>query len=162
MKRKYIFFIVGFALLAFAGSYILYEVSREGRDVVELQAEETLKVRTIVQEYLDDPAAANSKYLETDGNSRIIEMSGTVYKISESGDGRPIVTIREDDQPAGFQCLFATGQSIGEMEKGNVVAIKGVIRGGPGYDEDLEIHENGYLEDCSLVESNPRLNALRR
>lgn len=137
--------LVGAAL----GAYWLFQPHR---DVTKSNADHHMKVEALVDEYLKDAKAANAKYLATDGDSKIISLSGTINNIRQSADGRTIVVLKEKGSKAGFQCLFADGaDTIGILLK-NIVTIKGVLRAGPGYDDDLEMYENGYLEECTLIE----------
>jgi hypothetical protein len=38
-----------------------------------------------------------------------------------------------------------------ELKIGTKVSIKGVIRSGAGYDEDLDMYEDVILEKCDLI-----------
>lgn len=148
MSRKLIALLI---IIGLVGVFIAYLLLNGYRDTVSTEADLELTLSSFVNEYLDDATAANGKYLSDDGGSHILALSGVVTDIMTSADGRPIVLLGSSDALAKMQCLFAEGQSLPEFKKGEPVTIKGVLRAGPGYDADLEMYENGYLEECSLL-----------
>ena len=149
MKKAFAFVAVVLIVGAIAGTYYLF---KPHRDVTKSATDHHLKVELLVNEYLKDAKAANAKYLDVDGASKIIALNGTVNKIQQSADGRTIVVLKKKGAMAGFQCLFIAEANTTGLQLEESVIIKGVLRAGPGYDEDLEMFENGYLEECTLVE----------
>ena len=111
-----------------------------------------MQLDELVADYLKDAKSANAKYLSADGESKIIALTGAIDKIRKSADGRTIVTLKQDGSKAGFQCLFVSEADTTGLHLQTNVTIKGVLRAGPGYDDDLEMYENGYLEECTLIE----------
>ncbi len=147
MRNKYLRIII-LAWIVLGCAYTLYQVFLPHRDVINTEAEASLSIESFVHEYLDDKPASNLKYLSSDGDSKILLLEGNLEKIKSSGDGRVIVILTADSIPVGIQCLFAEGKSPSSLEIGSTIKIKGVLRAGPGYDEDLEMYEPGYLEEC--------------
>ena len=149
MKKAFAITAVILIVGAIVGASWLFQPHR---DVTKSNADHHMKVEALVDEYLKDGKAANAKYLATDGDSKIISLSGTINKIRQSSDGRTIVVLKQKGSKAGFQCLFVAEADTAGLHLQNTAIIKGVLRAGPGYDDDLEMYENGYLEECTLVE----------
>jgi len=149
MKKTIALIAVVLLVGALVGTYWLFQPHR---NVTNSTVDHHLKVEVLVNEYLKDAKAANAKYLAADGVSNIIALRGTVNKIRQSSDGRTIIVLKQKGSKAGFQCLFVAEADTAGLHLQNTVIIKGVLRAGPGYDDDLEMYENGYLEECTLVE----------
>ncbi|NCU33283.1 MAG: hypothetical protein EOM23_10235, partial [Candidatus Moranbacteria bacterium] len=86
MKKRKILKIA--AIVVAAGLVIgvsvgLYMYFMPHRDVQKSATDYKLSTSELVTEYLADGAAANKKYLAEDGNSKILEVTGTVARISE-------------------------------------------------------------------------------
>jgi hypothetical protein len=47
--------------------------------------------------------------------------------------------------------MESTNSQVDDSLVGKEVTVKGVIRSGAAYDEDLEMYEHVILEKCSLV-----------
>ncbi len=155
-KRKKIFkaaiaiIIIGIVAGA-ATAYYMFNAPH--RDVQKAKTDFSLTAQQIVMEYMTDAGIANEKYLANDGNSKIIEVSGTISKISEDFNGRKVVLLKENGQPAGVSCTFVekAGPKTTALKTGQTVTIKGVIRSGANFIEDFGLWENVILEKCSLI-----------
>ena len=121
------------------------------RDVANAKTDYIFPVETLVLEYLKDEKAANKKYLSSDGQSKIIMIEGFINNLTTIKEGRSILILKGEKQNTGMQCLLEIGESIENLHVGDKIKVKGVLRAGPGYDEDLEMYENGYLEKCSIT-----------
>jgi len=80
-------------------------------------------------------------------------VSGVVNQISEDFNHQKVVLLKSDNYLAGVSCTF-TKETNGEDESfqvGDKVTIKGVIRSGATFDEDLEMYENVIIEKSSVV-----------
>ena len=55
---------------------------------------------------------------------------------------------------AGVSCTFTatSNKNISAIKSEQTVTLKGVIRSGASYDEDLEMYENVIVEKSDLVE----------
>jgi hypothetical protein len=117
------------------------------------KADYPLTTEQIVLEYLNDKDAANQKYLAADGDSKILEITGVVNKISEDFNGRKVVLLKGDEGKAGVSATFTpeTNQNLAGMDVGQTITVKGVIRSGASYDEDLGLYENVILEKSDVV-----------
>lgn len=154
-KRKIIKIgiIVAIAGFVIAGSVGLYMFNMPHRNVQSTKADFSLNSSEIVTEYLADAKAANSKYLAADGNSKVLEITGTINKVSENFDGKKVVLLKSDSDKAGVSATFTeeTNMNADKLIVGQDVTIKGVIRSGAAYDEDLELYENVILEKSNIV-----------
>lgn len=154
-KRKIIKIgiIVAITGIVIAGSIGLYMFNMPHRDVQSAKADFSLNSSGIVEEYLADAKAANSKYLAADGDSKVLKISGRVNKISENFVGQKVVLLKTDTDKAGVSATFTeeTNTNAAKLLIGQNVTLKGVIRSGAAYDEDLELYENVILEKSDVV-----------
>lgn len=155
-KRKLIKLLALIALagLIIGGGTILYMFNMPHRDVNSTKADYFITASQLVKEYLEDNDAANEKYLVEDGESKVLEISGIVVKISEDYSGQSVILLKNNEDKAGVNCTFIieNKSQVNEIEIGQNVKIKGVIRSGASYDEDLELYENVVLDKSSLIE----------
>jgi len=156
MKRKKvikIIAIIGVAGLIIGGGIGLYMFNKPQRDVQSAQTDYSITSTEIVAEYLTDDKAANQKYLAADGDSKILEITGEVNKISENFNGQKVVLLRGGQDKAGVSATFfaETNDNLIGVAVGQTITVKGVIRSGASYDEDLELYENVILEKSDIV-----------
>lgn len=156
MKRKRIIkivLIITVAGILIGGGIGFYLYNMPHRDVQSAKSEYSLTSTQIVLEYLADMEASNRKYLSADGESKILEITGTVNKISKDFNGQKVVLLKEAGDPAGVSASFSSenDNTLTGVEIGQTITIKGVIRLGASYDEDLELYENVILEKSSIV-----------
>lgn len=156
MNRKKIFRIV--AMLAIVGVLIgggtgLYMFFKPHRDVQKTKTDYSLSSSQIVSEYLLDRDEANEKYLAVDGDSKVLEITGVVKKVSDDYNGQKVVLLKGENDKAGVSATFTveTNKNASNLKPGQTVTIKGVIRSGAAYDEDLELYENVILEKSDIV-----------
>jgi hypothetical protein len=156
MKKRKVFriiAIIGIAGLLVGGGIGLYMFNKPHRDVQSAQADYVLSSSQIVTEYLADYQAANQKYLAADGNSKILEISGEVNEISENFNGQKVVLLNGVNDRAGVSAIFTeeTNDNLNGIKVGRTITVKGVIRSGASYDEDLEMYEHVILEKSDIV-----------
>ena len=156
MKKKNVFKIIailGVVGILIAGGIGLYMFNMPHRDVQSTEADYTLTTSEIVSEYLTDKDAANKKYLAADGNSKILEITGTVGKISENFAGQKVVLLKDEQLKAGVSASFTSesNSSLRDVRVDQTITLKGVIRSGASYDEDLEMYEHVILEKSDIV-----------
>jgi len=123
--------IVLASIFTLGGIFVFYIYNTPHRDVQESKTDYVLTASQLIAEYLADPLAANNKYLDSDGESKIIEVQGQVFSISEDYNNNNAET----------------------LVIGNTVILKGVIRSGASYDSDLEMYENVIMEKCDEVKN---------
>lgn len=152
-KRVKVFAIITLIGIVISGGVVLYLFNMPHRDVQETTTDFTLKAKDIVKEYLTDSQIANDKYLDAEGESKILEVEGNIFSISEDFNNQVVVLLKSNENEAGVSCTFTaeTNQSTSSLAVGQKVIIKGVIRSGASYDEDLEMYENVIMEKCDVV-----------
>ncbi|MDA1120682.1 MAG: hypothetical protein O2887_09380 [Bacteroidetes bacterium] len=145
--------IIGLTGGTIGGGYGIYMFNMPHRDVQGTNADFTLEAQTLVEEYLNNAAAANEKYLQEDGDSKVIIVYGRVASIDIDLKGQRVIQLKEVNGKAGISCTFmeSTNANAEALRPGQLVKIKGVIRSGAGYDEDLDLYEDVILEKCDLV-----------
>jgi hypothetical protein len=141
------------AVMVLGLSYGLYLYFMPHRNVQATETDYMLSASKIVNEYLSDSKAANDKYLDTEGESKVIEIEGEVSDISEDYNGNVVVLLKGEQSPAGVSCTFydESNANAHELKVGAIVRVKGVIRSGAAYDEDLEMYEHVILEKCAIL-----------
>ena len=156
MKRKRIFRLL--LLLALVGVVIgggigLYMYFMPHRDIQSLPADYQVTNSELVTEYLDNWDAANKKYLAADGNSKILEVTGTVVRIQEDFNGQQVVLLKEETDKAGVSCTFMseTNANALNLSVGQRITIKGVIRSGVSFDPDLDMYLHAVLEKSNVL-----------
>lgn len=150
LKIAAILLIVG---LLIGGGTVLYMFYMPHLNVQSASTDFKLSASQVVNEFLENSTKANEKYLADDGDSKILEISGKVKKISDDFNGQKVVLLQDDSDKAGVSCTFTpeTSKNVLGIQIGQTVTIKGVIRSGATYDEDLEMFENVIIEKCDLV-----------
>jgi hypothetical protein len=153
LKRGIIAAIVGLIVAVGIGLYLF---NKPHRDVQAAEADYSLSSSQIVNEYLQDNEAANSKYLTADGDSKILEITGKIAKISENYDGHIVFLLKNNEDKAGVSATLSDKNNAKVMlpELGETITLKGVIRSGASYDEDLELYEHVILDKCDIVSNN--------
>jgi len=156
MNRKKIFktsVFIAITMVMLAGGIGLYMFYAPRRDVQKSTTDYSLSSSQIVSEYLSSKDEANAKYLAADGDSKILEITGVVRKISDDYNGQKVVLLKGDTDKAGVSATFTaeTNQNAVTLIPGQTVTIKGVIRSGAAYDDDLELYENVILEKSDIV-----------
>lgn len=154
-KKKVIkkILIVILAIVILGGAYGAWMYFQPHRDVQSTETDYTLKSSDIVQEYLRDNQVANKKYLAGDGESKILEIEGQVSEVSEDFRGNTVVLLKPDTAKAGVKAFFTeeTSAEAKQLKEGTTVTIKGVIRSGAAYDEDLEMYEDVVVEKSKVI-----------
>ena len=154
-KKKLIRLVAGIAIIGtlIGGGSAAFMFFRPHRDVQAARTDYSLTNSEIVTEYLKDRQAADNKYLAADGNSKILEVTGTVDKISENYNDQKVILLKEEGDHAGVSATFTTetNHKVSDLKIGQTVTVKGVIRSGAAFDEDLGFYENVILEKSDLV-----------
>lgn len=123
------------------------------RNVQKAAADYNLTSSQIVTEYLTDKESANKKYLAEDGDSKVLEITGVVSKVSEDFNDQKVVLLKGADDKAGVSATFTTETNVNaaKLQVGETVTVKGVIRSGASFDEDLDLYENVILEKSDVA-----------
>ncbi len=144
--------IIGVGILL-AASFGIYMFNKPARDVQNTTTDFSYKASEIVKEYLVDAQKANDKYLDEGGNSKILEVSGIVAAISEDFNKQKVILLKSADDKAGVSCTFTseTNSHTQSIKIGDEIIIKGVIRSGASFDEDLAMYEHVIIEKSDIV-----------
>lgn len=131
----------------------LYMFNKPARDVQATKTDFSYKASEIVKEYLTDAKKANDKYLDENGNSKVLEITGTVADISEDFNHQKVILLKAANDKAGVSATFTkeTNSHTENIKVGDEITVKGVIRSGATYDKDLEMYENVTLDKSDIV-----------
>lgn len=159
MKRKKIIrtTVLALALLLLgAAGFVYYLFHIPHRDVGGAQADFELSASSLVTEYLATHQKANDKYLDEEGESKILAVIGRVHSITEDMNKQKVVLLKNPGDKAGVSCTFslANNKTVEKLQTGQTVTIKGVIRSGAGYDDDLGMYEDVILEKSTIISIN--------
>lgn len=107
----------------------------------------------LVKEFTTDFSVATAKYLEKDGNSKVLLLEGRVDRISINQDGEKVVILKEHGEPVGVSATFLRnqGEDSSFLKVGDRILIKGAIAAGNSYDADLDLYEHVVMVKCSVV-----------
>jgi len=149
---KIVLIIIGTGILV-GSSVGLYLFNKPARDVQSTKTDFSLKASDLIAEYLADSEKANNKYLAEDGNSKVLEITGTVFDISKDFNNQVVILLKSKSDKAGVSCTFTaeTNNHAQSVKIGDMITIKGVIRSGASYDEDLEMYENVIVEKSDII-----------
>lgn len=149
---KIVLIIFGTGILI-AGGVGYYMFNKPARDVQDTKTDFSYNASEIVNEYLTDSKKANDKYLDEEGNSKVLEISGTVAEISEDFNNQKVILLKAANDKAGVSCTFTaeTNANTQNIQIGDLIAVKGVIRSGASFDEDLNMYENVIIEKSDIV-----------
>ena len=153
MKKAKIFKITAL-LAAIAIGYMAYLWFIPHRNVQSTKAFVTIEATALVNEFLLDTDKANSLYLDSEGESKVLIVNGTISNVDKDQLGQQVILLKNPSDKMGVSCTFTieTNDQIEKLKIGDSVKIKGVIRSGAEYDEDLDLAENAILEKCAIVE----------
>ena len=153
MKKKILKWglIILISGLVISGSIIGYMFYQPHRDVQATTADYKMNTNQLVNEYLANAKASNEKYLDEEGESKIIEVTGTVSDISIDLNNKTVILLKADGDKAGVSCTLLETANSTNINLGDVITIKGVIRAGAGYDEDLGLYEDVILGKGDII-----------
>lgn len=156
MKRKKMIrwiMILGFSGILIGGGVGFYMFNMPHRDISKAKADYAVTADGLVNEFISDYNKANEKYLATDGNSKILEVSGKIHAVSTNMEGMTVLILKEESASAGVSCTISESEakSLNDFHIGQSIALKGVIRSGASFDQDLGMFEHVILEKCTIV-----------
>lgn len=139
-----------------AVAVVLYIFNKPARDVQAAATDFSYKCSEIVNEYLTDADKANEKYLDENGNSKVLEITGTVASITEDFMANKVILLMEENDKAGVSATFTpeTNANASKVKVGDKITIKGVIQSGATYDADLEMYENVIINKSDIITKN--------
>ena len=117
------------------GGIGLYLFNMPHRNVQSAKTDMEITAASLVAEYLENPELANAKYLDAEGESKILEVSGEIESVTEDFNNNVVVLLKSPGQKAGVSCTFLS--TVGPIQS--------------SYDADLGFYENVLLDKCDLV-----------
>lgn len=152
ITKKKILIILSLGILIAIG-IALYMFFKPARDIQATKTDYSYSASVIVNEYLTDAKAANDKYLDEEGNSKVLEITGKVADISEDFNNQKVILLKSSTDKAGVNATFIkkANAHTDDVKIGDEITVKGVIRSGATYDPDLEMYENVILDKCDIV-----------
>lgn len=150
MKRIGLLILAGVVMAGSIGAYLFF---KPHRDVQATIAFAELKVSELVNEFTVDAGKANAKYLQSDGNSKVLIVEGRVKKISENQNNEKVIVLKDERAKVGVNATFTkvTTANTQSIKVGDIVKIKGATTAGNRYDADLELYKNAILVQCDIV-----------
>ncbi len=155
MKKSLIkkLIITGAIAISMGFGYVVYLFNMPHRNVQSVKAFVEIESGILVQEFLNNPDAANAKYLAEDGESKVIIVKGHIDAIFEDQKNQKVIVLKDKDEKVGVSCTFMpeTNKNVKGLKIGDYIKIKGVIRSGAEIDEDLELYEDVIIEKSDIV-----------
>jgi len=138
---------------ALGGGYAYYLFNMPHRDIQAVEVFAELEASNLVAEFLNDAPTANEKYLDAEGESKVLIVKGVVDDIELDMNNQKVVLLKNSGDQAGVSCTFTveTNSNTDNLKEGQNVSIKGVIRSGAEIDTDLDLVEDVILEKCDIV-----------
>ena len=136
-----------------AGGYVASVWFMPHRDVQNVEAFLEINAASLVDEYLADANAANEKYLDTEGESKVIIVKGNIKSIDIDQNNQIVVVLKSSNDELGVSCTFTneSNENAASLKVGDAIKVKGVVRSGAEFDEDLELYEDAIIEKCDLI-----------
>ncbi len=152
MKSK-IFKLIALIVLIGIG-YGAYMWFMPHQNVQGTKAFKTIDATALVNEFLTDKDSANNIYLDNEGESKVLIITGTIADISKDQLNQKVVLLKNSSDKMGVSCTFTldSNAQVDNLKVGDQVKIKGVIRSGAEYDEDLDLSENVIVEKSAIAE----------
>lgn len=152
MNKKKI--LIGIGIIAIlVGGFAASQYFMPHRDIQSVEAFVEIEAAQLVDEYLADNNAANEKYLDAEGESKVIVVKGVIKSIDTDQNNQIVVTLKSNNDELGVSCTFTaeSNKNASNLKVGDNLKVKGVVRSGAEYDEDLELYEDAIIEKCDLV-----------
>jgi len=146
--------VLGISVVLILGaSYAASQYFMPHRDIQSVNPFVEINAPQLVDEYLADMNAANTKYLDAEGESKVIVVVGTIKNITTDQKNQQVIILNSNNENLGVSCTFTneTNKHTLALKIGDNVKIKGVVRSGAEYDEDLDLYEDAILEKCDLI-----------
>ena len=153
MNKKKIAIVIA-VIIVLGGGFAASQYFMPHRDIQSVEAFVEIEAPQLVDEYLADNNAANEKYLDAEGESKVIIVKGTIKSIDTDQNNQIVAVLKSNNDELGVSCTFtaASNEHASSLKIGDNLKVKGVVRSGAEYDEDLELYEDAIIEKCDIVE----------
>lgn len=120
------------------------------RDVKTAPVFDEFDVDDFTTEFLDDQKKAQEKYLSEDGDSKIVEISGTISDIDTNLRGDIVIELRGTKKEAGarFTLMEDQKEKASKLKIGDKTKITGVVSAGAEFDKDFNRYLDAILEQA--------------
>jgi len=85
-------------------SYVVYLFNMPHRNVQSVKAFVEIESGVLVQEFLNNPDAANTKYLAEGGESKVIIVNGHIDAIFEEQKNQKAIVLKDMDHNCNYYC----------------------------------------------------------
>lgn len=146
MKKNVKLILLAVVVIAIiGGGYAYYMFNMPHRDIQGEDATFTVEAESFIKEFMESPTESNAKYLDN-----VVVVTGTVAEISEDQLKQKVILLKTSN--SGVNCTFMaeTNENANKLKVGDKVKIKGIVRMGASYDEDLDLAEYAILEKCDI------------
>lgn len=145
--------LLGSLIIATTLAVGLYLFFKPHRNVQQQEAFAVLTSAELTDAFSNDPFAANSLYLSSDGNSKVLVITGPIAKLSTNQNGEPVILIKDKQNPVGVMATLLKDQTpkTSQLSLGDEIAIKGAITSGNTYDASLDLYEHANLVQAALI-----------
>lgn len=139
-------------MLIIGTGYSYYLYNKPHPDIQAAPADIDINSDELVDEFLKNTEDANKKYFPENASAKILIVSGKIASIDDNMNGQKVILLKEKDKEIGVSCTFSNqpNENVNFLKVGETIAIKGLIKSGGGYDEDLDLYEDVLLEKCDL------------
>ena len=152
MSRYKYYIIVVICLGLFSAGLALNIWFAPHIDVQASPSFESTQVKPFIEDAINDISSFNQKYLAQDGESKIIEIEGIVSEVSKNMNNETIILLKDETfKDAGVMCTLIDTTIVAIPAKGSKITIKGIVRSGAEYDEDLELYIDAVLEKGKIL-----------
>jgi hypothetical protein len=143
--------VIAFSSLLF-GLYLFF---KPHRNVNREMASEAISVTDLTRQFAEDQSQANKKYLASDGNSSVLEITGEVQNVSRNLSGATVIVLSEPKAVANVRCTMSSNyDTLHHFQKGSFLRIKGAMTAGNNYDSILQLKNDATLIDCIITSSS--------
>jgi len=110
-------------LIALAGGYGWYQFNRTVKGLENVRADFSVNANDLIKEFVSSEDAANKKYL-----NKILAVKGTVKNVESA---QSTIVLGDTSDMSGVRCVIdsTANSTIGSLQKGAVITIKGAITG---------------------------------
>jgi hypothetical protein len=156
-KLKWILISIG-VIMAGGISVALYFFYMPHRNVHAAKADLQVTAASLIEEFLADQVGSNQKYLSEDGDSKILNITGHIQSIEIDFNRNYVVILGEMELQASVSCTFDshTNKQVESLQIGQNITVKGVLRSGARYDEDLGLFLPVIIEKTQLFNVNDK------
>jgi hypothetical protein len=110
-------------VIALAAGYGWYQFNRTVQGLANVRADFSVNATDLIKEFVSSEDAANKKYL-----NKILAVKGMVKNVESA---QSTVVLGDTSDMSGVRCVIdsTASSTIGSLQKGAVITIKGAITG---------------------------------